>query len=177
MAITEARHEISHTTRVSWLFVSLVRCVLSPVDGFLRSFYFPGVLVGPYLDYASYISLIDESLFEGKRSPSSTRSIPDGRKRVAYRKMLTGLVFLGIFVVLSPSFYYAIVITPWFMTQGFLYRSVSIRSIEYFSDVFGCRMVYFQLSGFIERSKYYAIWTLTEVRFVSCRRCDANTGD
>ncbi|KAG1828849.1 MBOAT, membrane-bound O-acyltransferase family-domain-containing protein [Suillus variegatus] len=102
------------------------------------SFYFPGVLVGPYLDYASYISLIDESLFEGKRSPSSTRSIPDGRKRVAYRKMLTGLV-------LSPSFYYAIVITPWFMTQGFLYR-----------------MVYFQLSGFIERSKYYAIWTLTE---------------
>jgi lysophospholipid acyltransferase len=109
------------------------------------SFYFPGVLVGPYLDYASYMSLIDESLFEGKRSPSSTRSIPDGRKRVAYRKMLTGLVFLGIFVVLSPSFYYGIVITPWFMTQGFLYR-----------------MVYFQFSGFIERSKYYAIWTLTE---------------
>lgn len=140
----------------------------------LCSFYFPGVLVGPYLDYASYMSLIDESLFEGKRSPSSTRSIPDGRKRVAYRKMLTGLVFLGVFVGLSPSFYYGIVITPWFMTQGFLYRSVSMRSIESFSDLFGCRMAYFQFSGFIERSKYYAIWTLTEVGFAFCHIRGAN---
>ncbi|KAG0700048.1 MBOAT, membrane-bound O-acyltransferase family-domain-containing protein [Suillus ampliporus] len=111
------------------------------------SFYFPGVLVGPYLDYASYMSLIDESIFksaEGKCNNAS-RTIPDGRKRVAYRKMLTGLVFLGIFVVLSPSFYYGIAVTPWFLTQGFIYR-----------------MAYFQLCGFIERSKYYAIWTLTE---------------
>ncbi|OJA12673.1 hypothetical protein AZE42_10144 [Rhizopogon vesiculosus] len=110
------------------------------------SFYFPGILVGPYLDYASYMSLIDESLFksaEGKGSKG--RAIPDGRKRIAYRKMLNGLVFLGIFVVLGPSFYYGIAVTPWFVTKGFLYR-----------------MAYFQLCGFIERSKYYAVWTLTE---------------
>ncbi|KAH7931427.1 MBOAT-domain-containing protein [Leucogyrophana mollusca] len=112
------------------------------------AFYFPGVLVGPYIDYTSYNSLIDETLFkstEGKGSRDSKRAVPNGRKRVAYRKMVVGLLFLGIFVVFSPSFYFGIAVTPWFVTQGLLYR-----------------IAYFQVCGFIERSKYYAVWTLTE---------------
>lgn len=89
----------------------------------MTRFYFPGVLVGPYLDYASYTSLIDESLFKSVESTKPTRrAIPDGRKRVAYRKMLTGLVFLGLFVVLNPSYNFAIALTPWFAEQGLLYR-------------------------------------------------------
>ncbi|KAH7904100.1 MBOAT, membrane-bound O-acyltransferase family-domain-containing protein, partial [Hygrophoropsis aurantiaca] len=112
------------------------------------SFYFPGILVGPYIDYASYKALIDESLFkssEGKNNGHSKRAVPSGRKRVAYRKMVTGLLFLGTFVALGPSFYFGIAITPWFVTKGILYR-----------------IAYFQICGFIERSKYYAVWTLTE---------------
>jgi lysophospholipid acyltransferase len=73
------------------------------------------------------MSLIDESLFksaESKGSNTSRRTIPDGRKRVAYRKMLTGLAFLGIFVALGPSFYFGIAVTPWFTSNGFLYRFV-----------------------------------------------------
>ena len=31
-----------------------------------RSFYFPGFLVGPYLDYASYDQLVKETLFTPK---------------------------------------------------------------------------------------------------------------
>lgn len=87
------------------------------------SFYFPGVLVGPYLDYASYASLIDESLFKSAESMKPTgRAIPNGRKRVAYRKMLMGLVFLGLFVVLGPSYNFAIALMPWFAEQTLLYR-------------------------------------------------------
>lgn len=112
------------------------------------SFYFPGFLVGPYIDYASYSSLIDGSLFksanpESKNAPR--RAIPSGRKRVAYRKMVVGLLFLGAFVVLGPKYHFGIALTPWFLNQGLLKR-----------------IVVFQFCGFIERCKYYAIWTLTE---------------
>ncbi|KAF8556285.1 MBOAT-domain-containing protein [Imleria badia] len=110
------------------------------------AFYFPGVLVGPYLDYASYTSLVDESLFKSvEATKPMRRAIPDGRKRVAYRKMLTGLVFLGFFVVLNPSYNFSTALTPWFAEQSLLYR-----------------IAVFQFYGFVERSKYYAIWTLTE---------------
>ncbi|KIJ70373.1 hypothetical protein HYDPIDRAFT_143668 [Hydnomerulius pinastri MD-312] len=112
------------------------------------AFYFPGILVGPYLDYASYMSLVDETLFKSavEKSPKpQRRAVPDGRKRVAYRKMVTGLVFLGLFVVLNPSFYYGIAITPWFLNQSIVYR-----------------IAIFQFCGLIERCKYYAVWTLTE---------------
>ncbi|KAI6004231.1 MBOAT, membrane-bound O-acyltransferase family-domain-containing protein [Pisolithus albus] len=116
------------------------------------SFYFPGFLVGPYIDYASYSSLIDGSLFksanpEPKNAPR--RAIPSGRKRVAYRKMVIGLLFLGAFVVLGPKYHFGIALTPWFLSQGLLKRRVTPIAV-------------FQFCGFIERCKYYAIWTLTE---------------
>ncbi|KAF8450925.1 MBOAT, membrane-bound O-acyltransferase family-domain-containing protein [Boletus edulis BED1] len=110
------------------------------------SFYFPGSLVGPYLDYASYSSLIDESIFQSAESTKPMRrAIPDGRKRVAYRKMLTGLVFLGLYVVVIPTHNFSTTLTPWFAEQSLLYR-----------------ITVFQFYGFIERCKYYAVWTLTE---------------
>ncbi|KAI6035589.1 MBOAT, membrane-bound O-acyltransferase family-domain-containing protein [Pisolithus orientalis] len=111
------------------------------------SLYFPGILVGPYIDYASYSSLIDGSLFKAHPEPkkASRRIIPNGRKRVAYRKMVVGLLFLGAFVVLGPKFHFGIALTPWFLNQGLLKR-----------------IVIFQFCGFIERCKFYAVWTLTE---------------
>ncbi|KLO10167.1 MBOAT-domain-containing protein [Schizopora paradoxa] len=124
------------------------------------AFYFPGFLVGPYLDYASYASLIDESVFkkaekgdvnEKKDSGASAlsqkarRLLPDGRKRVAYRKLLTGLVFLGLYVTQIGTFSFEEALKDWFTTKSLLYR-----------------IVFFQICGFFERSKYYAIWTLTE---------------
>ncbi|THH14871.1 hypothetical protein EW146_g5521 [Bondarzewia mesenterica] len=121
------------------------------------AFYFPGVLVGPYLEYAAYSSLIDETLFKSYESNATDdsrgnsvpqhrkRAIPDGRKRVAYRKGLWGLLYLGLFMAFSPSFYFGITITDWFAKQGLLYR-----------------IIYLQFCGFIERAKYYGIWILTE---------------
>ncbi|KAL4075636.1 MBOAT, membrane-bound O-acyltransferase family-domain-containing protein [Scleroderma yunnanense] len=112
------------------------------------SFYFPGILVGPYIDYVSYMSLIDGSLFKtapGEAKSPSRRAIPDGRKRVAYRKMLAGLVYLGLFVVLTPKFRYEAFLTPWFSTLSLFQR-----------------IVLFPVWAFIARCKFYAVWTLTE---------------
>ncbi|TFK74475.1 MBOAT-domain-containing protein [Pluteus cervinus] len=112
------------------------------------AFYFPGILVGPYLDFAEYKDLIDESLFKDPKvleKSRSGRTIPDGRKRVAYLKMFMGLVYLGIFVVLGGSHNFSTTLEPWFAKKDLL-----------------TRIALFQIYGPLERSKYYAIWTLTE---------------
>ncbi|KAI0047280.1 MBOAT-domain-containing protein [Auriscalpium vulgare] len=112
------------------------------------AFYFPGVLVGPYLEYAAYMSLIDETLFQISEPPSGVerrRAIPDGRKRVAYRKLAFGLFYLGLFAGLGPSFNYGVTLSDWFQAKSLTYR-----------------ILYLQICGPLERAKYYALWTLTE---------------
>ncbi|KAI0347445.1 MBOAT-domain-containing protein [Trametopsis cervina] len=118
------------------------------------SFYFPGILVGPYIEYANYRDLVDGSVFkviekedEARRAAVTVpgRSVPRGRKRVAYRKMILGLIYLGLFVALGGQYNYAVATQDWFAKKNILYR-----------------IALFQLCGFFERTKYYAIWTLTE---------------
>ncbi|KAF8627569.1 hypothetical protein AX15_004361 [Amanita polypyramis BW_CC] len=112
------------------------------------AFYFPGILVGPYLDYQEYNDLVGETVFrklEKDDKAKASRLIPNGRKRVAYRKMFIGLIFLGIFVVFGGSHNFSTALTPWFASLPLLHRIAA-----------------FQIYGTLERSKYYAIWTLTE---------------
>ncbi|KAJ7477135.1 endoplasmic reticulum protein [Mycena galericulata] len=110
------------------------------------SFYFPGILVGPYLDYVDYMDLINETVFKTLAvKGKSGRNVPSGRKRVAYRKMLTGLVYLGTFIVFAGTWNYSISLTPWFAEKSLFYR-----------------IAIYQICGVFERSKYYAVWTLTE---------------
>jgi len=117
-------------------------------------FYFPGLLVGPYLDFADYTSLIDGSLFkitdkaDEKVVEANTvvgRVVPKGRKRVAYWKMLIGLGFLGCFVVFGGSYNYHTTGEKWWLEQNLLMKILT-----------------FQLFGVVERTKYYALWILTE---------------
>lgn len=123
MATSETYHEIPYIARVPWILVSHWISAFTLLTPCTIRFYFPGVLVGPYLDYASYTSLIDGSLFKSVESTKPMRrAIPDGRKRVAYRKMSTGLAFLGLFVALGPSYNFAIALTPWFAKQNLFYR-------------------------------------------------------
>ncbi|KAF9468769.1 endoplasmic reticulum protein [Collybia nuda] len=112
------------------------------------SFYFPGILVGPYLDFPEYRDLVGEVMFEdpqAKAKAKAGRKLPVGRKRVAYFKMLMGLVYLGLFVVFGGKLNYATALTPYFASKPLVMR-----------------IILFQVYGFFERSKYYAIWTLTE---------------
>ncbi|GAW08253.1 endoplasmic reticulum protein [Lentinula edodes] len=107
--------------------------------------YFPGVLVGPSLEFTDYINLVHERTFTAPDKHEGGRRLPAGRKRVGYRKMVTGLAFLGVFVVFGGSNNYSVMVTPWFAEQSWLKR-----------------VLLAQLYGTCERTKYYAIWTLTE---------------
>ncbi|KJA21611.1 hypothetical protein HYPSUDRAFT_140361 [Hypholoma sublateritium FD-334 SS-4] len=112
------------------------------------SFYFPGILVGPYLDFPEYMELINETMFQHAHVKATLKDghrLPAGRKRAAYSKMFMGLVYLGAFVLLGPKYNFSVAMKDEFMKMSLLKR-----------------IVIFQLGGPIERAKYYAIWTLTE---------------
>ncbi|CCM03379.1 uncharacterized protein FIBRA_05509 [Fibroporia radiculosa] len=120
--------------------------------GFLGySLYFPGFLVGPSFEYAAYDTLVNGSLFQSLEQETENAGrfrktlVPKGRKRVAYSKMLIGLAFLGSYVTFAGSFNLGVTIEDWFVQRSLLYR-----------------IAYLQLCGFFERTKYYAIWILTE---------------
>lgn len=73
------------------------------------------------------MSLVDESIYksvsnEGENNTKPGRKVPKGRKRVAYRKMIEGLIYLGLFVTLGGSYNYAVAIQPWFAARGIAYR-------------------------------------------------------
>ncbi|KAF8075974.1 endoplasmic reticulum protein [Lyophyllum atratum] len=100
------------------------------------AFYFPGILVGPYLDFQEYRSLISETIFEDekvKAKAKTGRKLPQAGKRAAYWRMFMGL------------HNFSTALTPWFMEHSLFVR-----------------IFLFQIYGFLERSKYYAIWILTE---------------
>lgn len=110
------------------------------------SLYFPGVLVGPFLEYAAYLSLINGTSFDGTDGSEPRRqALPNGRKRAAYRKMLSALGFLGIYMGIAPKISFQTPVTDWFLQQNLLSRILVV-----------------QLAGFVERSRYYGVWILTE---------------
>lgn len=89
---------------------------------FLRRLFFPGVLVGPYLEYATYSSLIDGTLFDVTGGSEPRKLIPNGRKRIAYRKMLFALGYLGVYMGVAPTISYYTIVTDWFLEQSLPYR-------------------------------------------------------
>lgn len=134
MAAREIRQGVSIFVRVPWVYVCLHAF---PSFLFLNSLhvyrlYFPGILVGPSLEFADYMNLVNERAFTAPNSTTTTngkdkprrRLLPPGRKRVGYRKMLTGLAFLGIFVVFGGSNNYSVMVTPWFKEQSWGKRLV-----------------------------------------------------
>ncbi|KAI0650143.1 MBOAT-domain-containing protein [Trametes meyenii] len=127
----------------------------SALEFFGYAFYFPGFLVGPYLTFNEYRALVSGSLYQAaeKREedelsfsdPMPQRLVPRGRKRVAFRKMIVGLLFLGAYVVFYPEANFHLTIEDEFEAK------------RLFS-----RILFLQFCGFFERVKYYAVWTLTE---------------
>ena len=130
------------------------------------------MLVGPYVEFADYMNLIDGTLFKSlekdadeKRAAARVpgRLVPRGRKRVAYRKMATGLAFLGAFVVLGGQYNFSIALQDSFPKRSLLYRYAKPCVKHFYSPNALISIGIYQICGFFERTKYYAIWTLTEV--------------
>jgi len=115
-------------------------------------FFFPSLLIGPAFDFAEYRRWLDTTMFNLPASIDPTKKPPTRRKRKIPRsgtpamiKMVTGLIYVGLFAKLSAIFYPEVLIGPDYMHYGFLRR------------VFILYMV-----GLTARLKYYGVWTLTE---------------
>ena len=89
------------------------------------------MLVGPYLEFADYMNLVDCTTFKALEKAEDERAkavrvpgrlIPRGRKRVAYRKMVVGLVYLGLFVVFGGKYNYSVALQEWFPRKNLFYR-------------------------------------------------------
>ena len=130
MAGENAHHEIPFSGRIFGLLVRRPPFCSSCDSYIALSLFFPGVLVGPYLEFATYSSLITGSLFDVTSGGSSEprRPIPMGRKRTAYRKMLFALGYLGFFMAFSPRISFHTSLKHWFLEQSLLSRFV--RSSE-----------------------------------------------
>ena len=90
-------------------------------------FYFPGILVGPYLDFSEYMELINETTFQNaqvKAKIKPGRRLPPGRKRAAFTKMFFGLVYLGAFVLYSGKYNFQVALKPEFMKHSLLMRYI-----------------------------------------------------
>ena len=125
----DAGYQISLINRVLGLLVSGSLFVIPLWSGELTicRLYFPGVLVGPYLEYTTYSSLIEGTLFDatsGSSQPQPRRLIPNGRKRTAYRKMLFALGYLGLYMGVAPKISFHTALTDWFPEQSLPYRFV-----------------------------------------------------
>ncbi|KAF8307238.1 MBOAT-domain-containing protein [Clavulina sp. PMI_390] len=112
-------------------------------------FYFPGILVGPTVEYTYYEQLVTGKLFASVTAASEgsgkVKRVPEGRKRVAYTKMLLGLFFLGVYAASGGNYEYERLLEPEF------------RQLSAFS-----RFTLIQVLGFVARTKYYGVWLLTE---------------
>ena len=103
-----------------------------PVSDLLCSFYFPGFLVGPFLTYNEYQALVTGSLYKAaeqlewqavnETSHLTKRLVPHGRKRVAYRKMFIGLVFLILYVLFYPECNFSLIVEDDFESRRLLSR-------------------------------------------------------
>ncbi|KAK9246727.1 MBOAT, membrane-bound O-acyltransferase family-domain-containing protein [Lipomyces tetrasporus] len=129
---------------------------LPPVIDFLTYvFFFPSLLVGPSFDYAEFRRWLDFSMFEVESAAKQAvngkpRKAPRKRKiprsgRVAARKALEGVLWIGLWIglgrVLSPKY---------------------ILSNEFRARPFVFRIFYLWPLGFYYRLKYYGAWSLSE---------------
>lgn len=126
MADEDAGHQVPFIARIPRLFVSVSHYFDIILAELSCRLYFPGVLVGPFLEYAAYLSLINGTSFAGDGSEPRGQGLPNGRKRAAYRKMLLALGFLGVYMGIAPKISFQTPVTDWFLQQNLLYRLVRI---------------------------------------------------
>lgn len=111
--------------------------------------FFPSFMIGPAFDYADYDSYINTTMFDtpaGKPAPPTKKSRRVPRSgRPAAMKCATGLAWLVAYLALSGRFNNDAVTSPEYIEQSLLRRIFGIYAL-----------------GFTTRTKYYAVWTLTE---------------
>ncbi|KAM0792801.1 hypothetical protein ACM66B_002570 [Microbotryomycetes sp. NB124-2] len=119
--------------------------------------FFPSLLAGPSFSYSAYQAWTSHALFKKeseadkqKTWPKTSRSIiPDGRRRKAVKRLVTGLAYLAVYSVYSWTFAYDRMLEPTFRAKLWYQR-----------------IGFMQLAGFIARTKYYAVWCIAESAYI-----------
>ncbi|GAA6063886.1 hypothetical protein JCM10212_001368 [Sporobolomyces blumeae] len=122
--------------------------------------FFPSILAGPSFTYRSYDSFTSKRLFL-KETASSTpgkhdggkvtsKEIPAGRKRKAAKRLVTALVFLGIYSTYGSAYGMDKLLEPTFVGKKGLVE----------------RILFMNVAGFVARTKYYAVWCMAETAFI-----------
>jgi lysophospholipid acyltransferase len=119
----------------------------------IDSFFFPSVLIGPSLDYATYDNLVLHKIYDiappgsdEAKVKAKKRRVPYGRKRVAYLHLVLGLLFTGVYALHGHTADYNRILTP-----------------DWYSWSMATRFGFIQFAGLVARTKYYGAWSLTEV--------------
>lgn len=114
--------------------------------------FFPSVMIGPAFDYIDYERWINTSMFELPPGTDPLKAPPTRKQRKIPRsgtpatlKLLTGLAWTVAFLQLSTYHNPQIVLSEKFSNMNFFWRVYSLH-----------------MMNFVERMKYYGVWTMTE---------------
>ncbi|BGP13333.1 hypothetical protein JCM10213_001480 [Rhodosporidiobolus nylandii] len=118
------------------------------------AFFFPSILAGPAYTFNSYISFTSHALFSKEQPGSASKpdptAIPPGRRRKAAKRLITGIVFLGLYSVYGGQYgMEKLVDAKWLVGKSFW-----------------ARFLHMNVAGFIARAKYYAVWCIAESAFI-----------
>lgn len=119
------------------------------------AFYFPGVLVGPSTRFVDYRAWANGTIYaspKGKEKDAGTSSRgqqpPPGRFRAASKDLIVGFAFLGVYAAVAPQWDYTAMTVP-----------ASEGGVNQYSFLW--RLWFALVASFMARTKYYAIWSLT----------------
>ncbi len=113
------------------------------------AFYFPGVLIGPSTRFSDYRAWSTGELFaspKGKEKAATTQ-YPRGRIFASMRELFAGLGFMAIYSVLAPPYSY----------EKLIGLHGGLGHLSWYQ-----KLLWIQVAGFMARTKYYGIWSLTD---------------
>lgn len=114
--------------------------------------FFPALFAGPTFEFAEYRKWLDTSMFQVPPNIEASKK-PPARKKAkiprsgtpAFRKAITGLLWISLFVPMSARYDVSRLFEPSFTHGRFVHRLWILHCV-----------------GFTARIKYYAAWSLAE---------------
>lgn len=130
------------------------------------AFYFPGVMIGPSTRFVDYRKWAKNELYPPTKDSTSgsektkqiangsssndLRPAPQGRIQAALTELAIGIFFMAIYSVFSAQWDYHRLIMP--TAAG------GVRDWVWWK-----RIAFANMAGLVARTKYYSVWTLTNV--------------
>ncbi|RMZ82738.1 hypothetical protein DV738_g1551, partial [Chaetothyriales sp. CBS 135597] len=112
--------------------------------------FFPSLMAGPAFDYVDYRRFLDTTMFDppanGYGPPPNKKGRKIPRSAIpALKKLAAGLVWLVVYLQLGARFNVDTVLNDSYMNYGLILRILILYAL-----------------GFTARTKYYAVWSMTE---------------